>query len=417
MSFIATTTQVIDNSTNKFATAPNARKLDLGLILEAMENEATHGIISKDLYDALKIAEAAGLCSVDKPLPEFILYDEEIKLEYDAEKLTKEADLVLTLKAKSGDNNAMTKLFCNKLPLIISLVTPMAKKFVGENNTLENDWDFYEQEASIAFISHIIQTPIYSQGNVMFSHTNLEFAFKDQIYKKRQTSTRYTDFRKYGMIAKKVKQQMDACDVDIRKISFEQFAQFCDEQDFNLRYNSVKYKKVLYDAIQFLDYDSSEAMLSSVTSNNVDCEHGGFIDMTKTERKFSTCYDEMYSETATEENIYANSDIYRANPELSFMGQTDFTQFLTELMNDPKHGRDVKTFVAHITGEKNFNFDNIFAENAPARGNLAVTAKMMGYDTPNEVKLAMKRAKEFIISSLKKKNPTLLAELSAGRAK
>ena len=68
-------------------------------------------------------------------------------------------------------------------------------------------------------------------------------------------------------------------------------------------------------------------------------------------------------------------------------------------------------------GEKNFDFSNMFAENADSRASLQETADLMGYETAYEVKLAMKRAKEFIISSMKKKYPEMLSNLTKDRKK
>lgn len=89
-------------------TENNTRKVPLGMILDKMIEQ--NGFISGDLKDALIMADKAGIGTEDSPLPDYqwILTDDR-KLTYTAP-ISAEADLVLLLRAKSGDQDAQATL-------------------------------------------------------------------------------------------------------------------------------------------------------------------------------------------------------------------------------------------------------------------------------------------------------------------
>lgn len=89
-------------------TENNTRKVPLGMILDKMIEQ--NGFISEDLKDALIMADKAGIGTEDSPLPDYqwILTDDR-KLTYKAP-ISAEADLVLLLRAKSGDQDAQATL-------------------------------------------------------------------------------------------------------------------------------------------------------------------------------------------------------------------------------------------------------------------------------------------------------------------
>ena len=89
-------------------TENNTRKVPLGMILDKMIEQ--NGFVSEDLKDALIMADKAGIGTDDSPLPDYqwILTDDR-KLTYKAP-ISAEADLVLLLRAKSGDQDAQATL-------------------------------------------------------------------------------------------------------------------------------------------------------------------------------------------------------------------------------------------------------------------------------------------------------------------
>lgn len=371
----ATVNRAADNSKNNFASHKRAVKIDLSTVVEIMANK-TNGYISEDLYEALKMVEAAGLGSVDKPLPEFIP-TEKRELNYDEIPLSKEADLVLLLRAKAGDNEAVTKLFLAKKTLIEQITWKMFHQYAGEGYALEREFDYYEAVAYEAFCLCLIQHPVCFPDDIMFSHLKYSYALSEILPAQFSYSTKMPSAGT-KCVTSDIKKQMKKEGFDTCNLTEKQYLDFCTS------------RKICSESV------ARKAYANYWASNN-DYDDDVFVLDSFEDKKASEKMDNVID--------FVDAASYKS----------DFVSIIMKLREDEKYGRDVETLITHVLGEKGFNFDSLYAEKAEDRESLARTAEIMGYESEYEVKLAMKRAKEFIFKNIKRNNPELFAALTADR--
>lgn len=366
---------VNDNYKNNFANHKRAKKIDLSTVAEIMANK-TNGYISEDLYEALKMVEAAGLGSEDKKLPDFIP-TEKRKINYNENPLSKEADLILLLRAKAGDNDAVTKLYQIKKPLIEQATRKLYYSYASQSGALEKDFDFYMSVANEAFMLCIIQHPVCIYDDIMFSHIKFSFALSELL----ESNFSYTSkdpFKGIKSVAFDIRKQMAKAGIDTGDLTEKQYIDFCTSRNI-------------------CPANTAKKAYSVYWSNN-------------------NCYTESDAVLEEFEDVKATENVDKVIDSIDLVtGKNEFIKILIQLKEDDEHGRDVDTLITHILGEKDFSFDKLYADNASDRESLAKTAEIMGYDDEYEVKLAMKRAKEFIFKYIKKNNPELFKVLTADR--
>ncbi len=102
-------------------------KVDVNEIAQ-INADMTNGFNSKDLLEALKMVQEAGLNAEAKPLSEWILTDDRI-LNYGSKgnPISLEADVVLTLRAKVGDSMAVEQLLIAHRNILEGYVSKLIK--------------------------------------------------------------------------------------------------------------------------------------------------------------------------------------------------------------------------------------------------------------------------------------------------
>lgn len=381
------------------------RKLDLPAIADAIAME-TNGLISKDLYDVLKLAESKGLCAEDKHLPEIILWEDR-KLDYNAKYLSKEADCVLMLRTKCRDEEAFNKLLMNKQPILRSLAEKTASKYIKCDAILENEFSFYENRINEAFYTHVMDYPICFHGKVNFSHSNLNYKIYDDVDKKIAISSHYTNFGNCMYKTNRFNKQMESLGVEITNLPYDQYQDLCIKNGY-----TASTAKKMADANAF----ANDSKIDPSASKKRGIKDGEDVSLNLTNKGKRANVESIAA--YNENGLYIGDTKYKScNPEENDYELSPFKAFLDECRHDKKHGRDVETFITHETGEFGFDLSNTYAENAPDSPSREETAKLMGYENSYEVKKALKRAREFMqskLQKLKKENPALYAEIVAG---
>jgi len=256
-------------------TENGTRKVPLGMILDKMIEQ--NGFISEDLKNALIMADKAGIGTEDSPLPDYqwILTDDR-KLTYKAP-VSAEADLVLLLRAKSGDQDAQV--------MLINIWSDFTYKTISRLYP-KTDRDEYTSIINLCMLETIKNSRVIDIKNDIFIDKSIhEFEF----YLKKYMFSILTDIKMptyWREDLYNIKKYCRNNNIDvIDKDTLLSIAKDLEKNGKTLHVDKRKNKDVLNDYITIFN-NGYEAATNTVTStiNTTDNEDCNFWDMQSSEK-------------------------------------------------------------------------------------------------------------------------------------
>lgn len=261
-------------------TENNTRKVPLGMILDKMIEQ--NGFISGDLKDALIMADKAGIGTDDSPLPDYqwILTDDR-KLTYKAP-ISAEADLVLLLRAKSGDQDAQATLINVWSDFTYKTVKSKYPQVLTDGN------DECKAIADYCLLLAIKKHPIVDINgqDVYIKRTINQFDFTVKDYMKMKYSCRDNNIH----VPNGWKEDL----LKIKKYCKKNNINYVTRNDFlsiltdfkknNILLNIKLYNDdIIYDTITLIN-SGFETSTTTVSSDNTDDDDNSFWDLQRSEK-------------------------------------------------------------------------------------------------------------------------------------
>ena len=267
-----------EKNVKKIEMTNNTRKVPLGMILDKMIEQ--NGFVSEDLKDALIMADKAGIGTEDSPLPDYqwILTDDR-KLTYKAP-ISAEADLVLLLKAKSGDQDAQATLINMWSDLTYKTVKSKYPQVLTDGN------DECKAIADYCLLLAIKKHPIVDINgqDVYIKHTMNQFIFAVKDYMKMKYSCRDNNIHvPNGWKEDLLKIKKYCAENNIAYVNYDNFKNITSNIS-DLYITSKTQHNLAVNRYITLINSGFETSTTTVSSDNTDDDDNSFWDLQRSEK-------------------------------------------------------------------------------------------------------------------------------------
>lgn len=288
------------------------QKIKLGAILNYFSSN--NGFISRDLKDALILADDNGLCDESSPLVDrdWILTDDR-KLAYIKYPLAEEAEVVLMLRSKCSDKGAAKMLLDVYKDYLQVRAKQLLKGSMGD--VAYADIDDCKQNVVEVFLNELTKNKVYDNGRIIRANACLEYKISRFVARRTTNSNiKITNKQAINQIKKfiKAKNPQDAV-IKVSKEAVQDAADtlrkggkisICDPE-----YNPDRFARFIENATNYIN--NGIGVVSGDKNIGQDDESATTLFDTIT-------LDEKSTEDAAIDNIVNDMFIDKNNPSLVF---------------------------------------------------------------------------------------------------